>query len=142
MKHFFLTISILLCVIPAASHADPPYSADPGAPNPSVYVDGSGNLGIGTTTPRFKLDLRGGLGLGGNIDGRRTAGPLAIHVNGWSQQGAGIELYPNQVQRKGMLAFVAGHGDGDPETAGGIPFNNYTGTGWRNHMEIQNTGSR
>ena len=51
-----------LTAAPIASHANSAFALDAadGSPTSAVLVDDSGNVGIGTTTPTNKLDVRGG----------------------------------------------------------------------------------
>ena len=51
-----------LTAAPIASHANSAFALDAadGSPTSAVFVDDSGNVGIGTTTPTNKLDVRAG----------------------------------------------------------------------------------
>jgi hypothetical protein len=107
--------------------------------NKNMTITNQGDVGIGTDTPDGKLDVDGNIYLTGNIDGKRPQGTLAIHANGWSQHGAGIELYgKDHPNRAGELALVAGPDNGSNQ--GRINFFNYTGTGWRSNMTITSQG--
>jgi hypothetical protein len=54
---------------PLATHANSAFSLDAadGSPTSAVFVDNSGNVGIGTTTPTARLDVRGGAMLVENV---------------------------------------------------------------------------
>ena len=54
---------------PVASHANSAFSLDAadGVPASAVFVDDNGNVGIGTTTPTARLDVRGGAMLVENL---------------------------------------------------------------------------
>jgi len=54
---------------PLASHANAAFSLDAadGSPASAVFVDASGNVGIGTTAPTARLDVRGGAMLVENL---------------------------------------------------------------------------
>ena len=58
-----------LTAAPMASHANSAFSLDAadGSPASAVLVDDSGNVGIGTTTPTARLDVRGGAMLVENL---------------------------------------------------------------------------
>ena len=51
-----------LTAAPMASHANSAFALDAadGSPANAVYVDVNGNVGVGTTTPTSRLDVRGG----------------------------------------------------------------------------------
>ncbi len=126
-SHIVIVILILTCVLAPLAGGQ-------------VHDDHSLNSADGSFEDAVFVDNKANLGLKGNIDGRRPGGVLAIHANGWSQGGSGIELYGNGHERGGGLALVAGPGQGNAKNAFGITFGNYTGTSWRQSMVIKNTG--
>ena len=58
-----------LTATPMSSHANSAFALDApdGSPTSAVFVDDSGNVGIGTTTPTARLDVRGGAMLVENV---------------------------------------------------------------------------
>jgi hypothetical protein len=58
-----------IAAAPMAGHANSAFSLDAadGSPASAVFVDDSGNVGIGTTTPTARLDVRGGAMLVENL---------------------------------------------------------------------------
>lgn len=58
-----------LTAAPVAIHANSAFSLDAadGSPASAVYVDDSGNVGLGTTAPTARLDVRGGAMLVENV---------------------------------------------------------------------------
>ena len=56
----------------------------PGTSEPSVFVDDEGNVGIATTDPQQKLDVRGNISVSGTVDGldisSHTSNPEAHHT--------------------------------------------------------------
>jgi hypothetical protein len=73
-----------------------PYGSESGAPDNSIYVDSSGNVGIGTTTPSHTLDINGTLELTGSASG--------IHYKDSQWQGKNITWVGTSICEEGSPA--------------------------------------
>lgn len=91
----------------------------------NVYNSNSGNVGVGTTTPNFLLDVNGGIGMGGqncNLDQSHTYQNVLTTLQNTGKMMIGW----NRQAGSGETDFIANSGAGYP---GGFAFWNYTNGG-------------
>ena len=85
------------------------------------FVFENGNIGIGTLTPSYLLDVAGDIGLTGNIIGQQsgTTGQFNIYANTSSFDGACIYLYGDSHSAQPGQIKIIPNGTGDIELWGG-----------------------
>jgi len=104
-------------IINDAQNSLTPFAIEPGTPTNTLYLDSSGNVGIGLSSPEKKLDINGSAifrvgGSGGNVIISTPAGESGITIS--SSNRADIRFDDN------ILKIVVGSGTGVPSNTNGI----------------------
>ena len=118
-REFYLTLFTLFIFSGFSLQAQWPSSGN------NIYNSNTGNVGVGTSTPNFLLDVNGGFGVAGpnsNLDPAHTYQSILTTL----QNSGKMMIGWNRQAGSGETDFIANSGGGYP---GGFAFWNYTNGG-------------
>ncbi|MDJ0866549.1 MAG: hypothetical protein QNK03_10605 [Myxococcota bacterium] len=129
----------------ASGHAHHSLDAADGSPGDALYVDGAGNVGVGTTSPSEKLEVAGNAVITGalNAEGYRNAYQLfdldpALGL-GWEQHvsSGGLAIGSQGGSNRQMVLFADG---GGAANVFAITTSEDTGTTWPARLVVEQRG--